>query len=315
HMMKYLESLRELFDHQFVPNHHLSMHLMECLLLFGPVHAWWAFPFERFNGLLQRMNTNSKADEMSLTFMRYFYLGSNIKLLMAETEWPDLPPFRAMQAAYADAIRDAARGTRLMDIRSFGDEHTKSDQAQSASFIYDERKLTNLPDDIYQALLRRVETIDGAIFASAHAGVDDRRPRLPHAAQHVPSFDDRGVVYATHKSSRNNSFVLLASENDSEGFPVAAQIEDIILHGRTVNGKAIIQPFFIVHEYVPLSPKDASCDPYREYEDLQTRLFYSRQNAKPRIVTLEEIRCHFASLKYTPKDIDQECIIVRSLDR
>lgn len=61
HIREYLVSLRSLFNHQLVPNHHLSLHLHEFLRLFGPVHGWWTFPFERFNGLLQRLNTNSRA--------------------------------------------------------------------------------------------------------------------------------------------------------------------------------------------------------------------------------------------------------------
>ncbi|OJT08646.1 hypothetical protein TRAPUB_462, partial [Trametes pubescens] len=61
HLFRYLTTLRSLFDNQLVPNHHLSMHLKECLYLFGPVHAWWAFPFERFNGLLQHLNINNKS--------------------------------------------------------------------------------------------------------------------------------------------------------------------------------------------------------------------------------------------------------------
>ena len=60
HMFAYLCGLRNMFDHEFVPNHHLSLHLYECLVLFGPVHGWWAFPFERYNGLLRRININYK---------------------------------------------------------------------------------------------------------------------------------------------------------------------------------------------------------------------------------------------------------------
>ena len=60
HMEEYLRTLLTLFDQDLVPNHHLSLHLATCLLSFGPVHGWWAYPFERFNGLLQNLNTNSK---------------------------------------------------------------------------------------------------------------------------------------------------------------------------------------------------------------------------------------------------------------
>jgi hypothetical protein len=45
------------------PNHHLSLHLAECIRNFGPVHGWWAFPFERYNGIIQRYNTNNKMGE------------------------------------------------------------------------------------------------------------------------------------------------------------------------------------------------------------------------------------------------------------
>lgn len=42
------------------PNHHLAMHIPEFLAMYGPVHGWWAFPFERMIGMLQRISTNYK---------------------------------------------------------------------------------------------------------------------------------------------------------------------------------------------------------------------------------------------------------------
>ena len=60
HMERYLQGLRRLYHHALVPNHHLALHLRQFLEGFGPVHGWWAFPFERYNGTLQRLKTNSK---------------------------------------------------------------------------------------------------------------------------------------------------------------------------------------------------------------------------------------------------------------
>lgn len=61
HMKRYLETLTELFGASVImPNHHLSLHLVECLRAFGPVHSWWTFPFERYNGMLRHLNTNSR---------------------------------------------------------------------------------------------------------------------------------------------------------------------------------------------------------------------------------------------------------------
>lgn len=59
-MQDYVKGLRSIYGHRLVPNHHMSLHLRECLLLFGPVRGWWAYPFERYNGILQRLNTNHK---------------------------------------------------------------------------------------------------------------------------------------------------------------------------------------------------------------------------------------------------------------
>ena len=61
HMLDYINGLKRLFpDYRLHPNHHMALHIPEFLLLFGPVHSWWTFPFERLIGNLQRMPNNGK---------------------------------------------------------------------------------------------------------------------------------------------------------------------------------------------------------------------------------------------------------------
>ena len=61
----YLSSFVELYSATALhPNHHMSLHLPECLRAFGPVHGWWAFPFERYNGILQQIETNNRRGEL-----------------------------------------------------------------------------------------------------------------------------------------------------------------------------------------------------------------------------------------------------------
>ncbi|KAG2126265.1 uncharacterized protein EDB93DRAFT_1257640 [Suillus bovinus] len=43
-------------------NHHASMHIADMIKLFGPVYSWWLFAFERFNGMLERVNHNGHDD-------------------------------------------------------------------------------------------------------------------------------------------------------------------------------------------------------------------------------------------------------------
>ncbi|KAJ7444385.1 hypothetical protein B0H11DRAFT_1655154, partial [Mycena galericulata] len=59
HMLNYRARLRKNFPaYECHPNHHMALHITECLLLFGPVHGWWTFPFERLIGTLERILTN-----------------------------------------------------------------------------------------------------------------------------------------------------------------------------------------------------------------------------------------------------------------
>ena len=61
HMLDYINGIKHLFpDYRLHPNHHMSLHISEFLLLFGPVHSWWTFPFERLIGTVQRMPNNGK---------------------------------------------------------------------------------------------------------------------------------------------------------------------------------------------------------------------------------------------------------------
>lgn len=48
------------------PNMHLHLHLKDCLLDYGPLYAFWCYPFERYNGYLGRFPTNLKNIEPQL---------------------------------------------------------------------------------------------------------------------------------------------------------------------------------------------------------------------------------------------------------
>lgn len=66
HMLNYINEIKRLFpDYRLHPNHHMSFHIPEFLLLFGPVHSWWTFPFERLIGSIQRMPSNGKIGKIS----------------------------------------------------------------------------------------------------------------------------------------------------------------------------------------------------------------------------------------------------------
>lgn len=60
HLKQYLEGVLILFPHSnLVTNHHMAFHLAECLERFGPVRAWWSFPFERLMGRILKTGHNN----------------------------------------------------------------------------------------------------------------------------------------------------------------------------------------------------------------------------------------------------------------
>lgn len=60
HTLAWLQGLVVLFPGiSLASNQHLAVHLPFFLLHFGPTHAWRCFAYERWNYVLQRINTNN----------------------------------------------------------------------------------------------------------------------------------------------------------------------------------------------------------------------------------------------------------------
>lgn len=60
YMRRYLEKLIVLYPGaNFGPYQHMSMHFGDQLHRFGPTHSWRCYPFERYNYLLQKIQTNN----------------------------------------------------------------------------------------------------------------------------------------------------------------------------------------------------------------------------------------------------------------
>lgn len=328
HMYRYLCGLRDIFDHQFVPNHHLSLHLYSCLLLFGPVHGWWAFPFERFNGLLGQTNTNHKTGEqashcslariliscmlhvadMPLTFMRYFYIGANVRRLMATTDWPDDPEYREMLDSFEEAFGDVIRGTRVVDSLPF-----LNGRAQSRGSKYDVDQEAPLPTAIYEGILHALTGLYKETWTSAYTlrTSTRSRPALNPNGQKVPSVERDRLVFASRDAITRNSFVVFKDGDVLR----AGQISEIYLHNRGKDGKPVTEPFFVINAYKPLSDSDAARDPYRRWPHINTCLYQNEFEDQTRVLRFEDIVAHFASYVYTPEDIPHECIVVRNLDR
>ncbi|KAJ7120571.1 hypothetical protein C8R43DRAFT_1136739 [Mycena crocata] len=102
------------------PNHHLAMHYLPIFIRFGPAYAWWLFAFERFNGILEKVNLNGHAGgEMELTLLRDWILKQRVHELVASLP-PDASPQEKKLIARLSTEHGSNRGTLRTSIAGFG---------------------------------------------------------------------------------------------------------------------------------------------------------------------------------------------------
>ena len=66
-LVQFCKRVHRLFGYEFVtPNMHLHNHLASCIRDFGPLHAFWLYAFERYNGLLGNLPNNNRGIEIQL---------------------------------------------------------------------------------------------------------------------------------------------------------------------------------------------------------------------------------------------------------
>ncbi|KAI0362926.1 hypothetical protein BV20DRAFT_1074530 [Pilatotrama ljubarskyi] len=230
HMAEYLRTLLELFDHDLVPNHHLALHLSACLLLFGPVRGWWGYPFERFNGIIQRLNTNHHIAEIPLTFMRLFCSGSELRWMMSSTVWPDSAEFREVVDALKKLYQDHTHGSRVHDIFGpFASPSSAEDRRYEE--MYTNLRKSSLDDQQYARFVDLITTLSPGIFTAYNADLSDGRSRLSRKIRILPNLQVGRVTYGARADQIRNSFVCFKDPTSAEPELVrAGQISRIFLH-------------------------------------------------------------------------------------
>lgn len=62
-LLQFCRSTEQLFGKECM---HLHCHLAECMMDYGPLHSFWCFAFERYNGILGSMPNNNRSIESQL---------------------------------------------------------------------------------------------------------------------------------------------------------------------------------------------------------------------------------------------------------
>ncbi len=218
-----------------------------------------------------------------------------------------------MMKSFHTAFRSSRRGT--MHSESIVDTLADTpDRPASSKRSHKEQR--DLPKDLYHRLLDFINRSSPTPFESFYRGVIGGPNYLSPTAEYARNVEQSdGVTYACSSGGKRDSFVLFSKLVNGTPLRFAGQISQIFYHTRRIGADTIVEPFFLVHQFEPLSPAHAAHDPYRKYPDVPTWMCYNRFTKDTHLLRLEDIVCHFAALEYTPEEIGQECIVVRSLDR
>ena len=98
------------------PNLHLHLHVKQCLMDYGPPHAFLCFSFERYNGILGSYHTNKKSIECQ--FMRKFLMDQAVQSLNVSPQDPfySLLPSRSESANLTVVVSDiCSTGTSALN--------------------------------------------------------------------------------------------------------------------------------------------------------------------------------------------------------
>ncbi|KAG1848453.1 hypothetical protein F4604DRAFT_1973851 [Suillus subluteus] len=307
YMQRYLENFKDLYKTlRLVPSHHISLHLGEFLCSFGPVHAWRAFAFERYNYLLQRENTNGKFGEIELTMMNHTCRVANFRTLIQEEHIRTV--VSDMVDAYSNFAGEDRRGTRIRDVLRW--EKPVTTQGQTCPGA----KEVVLEEGLYSALLQLIDTTEQLRYVGEGNPHSSNQLFLRRKVLLSNCILIRGVSYRPSDFSHCDSNILFRSSPGSK--PEAGRIIKIFIHHRYSTDDSMIEETFIaLHTLIPLSDTDAPYDHYCQYPLAGGFLCYNEYHTNYRIIRPSGVICHYAKTPMHVQRICQPCVHVLLLDR
>lgn len=288
----YLKTLVELYGSEGLrPNHHLLLHLGMFLRRLGPVHGWWTFAFERYNGIIQRFNTNNRiggfysiisplmaidaesAGELESTFMRTFCRGSNLRALLGDTT--DIKGVQVVKAAFHRFFKSDLNGSLGVDLTQLG----VGTDLNAAPYWEDLEVAYPLDDDDFRTLCDLTSTsVPGSI---AQNKIQPRR-----------KVKLQGVNFTNRQTSRKDCQVSFRYRGSSS----FGQIEQLFAHQIHDPTQSIttVHDFARIFAYTEVDDDEAPDDPFRRFPLLNIRLMKNHFHPNAMIIPTSDIISHVA---------------------
>ncbi|KAJ3901529.1 hypothetical protein F5879DRAFT_991862 [Lentinula edodes] len=305
------DRLGGLYPHTRVtPYQHMMLHFGDLLRLFGPVHSWRCFAFERFNYILQTTKTNSRfgaqflcPSESVLTFAMLPHIGElektmftrfcmmqKLKSLFHGEAFP--PIARELATLYQETFEDLdARGTRINDALAYEEPNSDTGTDWPVS------SLTILDASTYHKVLKISTSENWTASVRIHG-----------------RFKQRGLTFTPQKRSFSDAQVVYHTGTAEEWS--AGSIKRIFTTiGESKDGNSVGETFVEIHPYRSLTAPHAEYDDYRKFGFAGGRFFYDILEKETLLLPLEKISAHFAYSMQSHSLIDASIIHALPLNK
>lgn len=216
------------------PNMHLHCHLCECVMDYGPLHSFWCFAYERYNGILGAMPNNNRSIECQL--MQRFLRESQALSFPNPGEFSEdlLPLFPKIQqtGSVADTMSSI--------------QHTATDTGTQAWTLDSLGSFIQLPKFCSRCVLDSQQRACAVKLYCNLYSVSETEVDIAHTCVSYTSVVVNSKAFGTHKSRTASSSIVVANWDSSvfAGSSTAlsglraARIEKFYKHAVAINGEA-----------------------------------------------------------------------------
>ena len=226
-LLKFCQQIEIVYDKtEVTPNMHMHAHLCECILDYGPLHGFWLFSFERYNGVLGRIATNNRSVEHQ--FMQRFLEDNDFLSISNPAEFSE--EFSAMFSYHpsAGSVSETVNPSTSDGFASYQDRSCiilPNHYTRALFSIQEVEELKRLYSRIYSVPLSSIEL---------HQAFKKHKNLSVHN-KHIGSF---------HSRSKNTSIVMISWNKDlfcsgmvNEDRP--ARVNYFAEHNIAINGNII----------------------------------------------------------------------------
>ncbi|OSD03378.1 hypothetical protein PYCCODRAFT_1365629 [Trametes coccinea BRFM310] len=285
-----------LMNCHLTPYFHILIHLVLFIRRFGPVYAWWAYMFERFNGWLAKVNHNGhKGGELEATMMRSWVKNSLLHDLIIQLE--------ALGEAKApedeESIRDLKRclrgekrtgqnrGTLLSSIAAM----TAQESGELIQYPKQSRKYNLRTEDLYTPIFRHVRDMwkERVKLVSDISFARDGSPFIAIAVPFYSHIVIAGQRYgaSTTRRGQANRYAYIDGRQ-------AVEITHILrVTHTTEEEETLTADLAIVRPFIP-SPAAADMPWATRAADLGIDVWKPSQRGPPQVVDVRRFSGHFA---------------------